>query len=589
MKKSVLLISILVLFLFPVIAAQLNNTQVTNGFACLNTKIGDCSALSIGEQIFTSLADGKCTSLIAGSSNNGCWPSNSCDIKTTAQAVLALQNSGLSTSQSLSWLTSQETKTSDINWFMQINTNSNASCTVSYSGGTPTITINPDRTLSITSDNCLSVSPSGDWLSISPNCFGTPFTITCNQAFTTTNLYQRQNYPTIYVSSSSNSASSGGKVTDVVNSSCFGSGNSCNYEATLWASLALNSVGASTSSFLPYLTAEASDTTNQQYLPYSFLYALTSSSDYLNTLLSEQKTVNTGGNTQNYWDQSSPYGPYYDTALALLPLESQNPQEKSNAIDWLMNTQGSDGCWDSILDTAFVLYSLSGSTVQHTSTIDCISAGNYCIAGVVNCQQAGGTVIQGDSCTNTLSVCCTKNVIAPLCASQNGVFCTSGQSCSGQIESASDTISGKTCCVGGSCSNPVLTQSACESSGGSCQSSCNNNQQSLSQTCALTSEVCCITQQGSNTIWIWILLILIVLVLIGILFRKKLRVLWFRIKSKFTKGGGKPQPGYQPRPPFPPRPPMSFQRRPLPPQPPRQQQKPSEINDVLKKLKEIGK
>lgn len=586
MKKSVLLIIILALFLFPLVSSQLNNTQVTNGFSCLNTQVGDCTALSIGEQIFTSLADGKCTSLIAGSSNNGCWPSGSCDIKTTAQAVLALQNSGLSTSQSLTWLTSQELPTSDINWFMQINTNSNASCTISYSGDTPTVTINSDKTLSITSDNCLSVSPSGDWLSVSPNCFGTPFTVTCNQAFTTTNLYQRQNYPTIYVSSSSNSASSGSKITDTVNSSCFGSGT-CNYEATLWASLALNSLGQSISSFLPYLTAEASDTANQQYLPYSFLYALTSSSDYLNTLLSEQVTVNTGGNTQNYWDQGSSYGPYYDTALALLPLQSQNPQEKSNAIDWLMSTQGSNGCWDSILDTAFILYSLSGSTVQHTSTIDCISSEDYCISGV-NCQQVGGNVLQGYNCAGTINVCCSKNIVTPQCAAQNGVFCTSGQTCSGQIESASDTISGNSCCVSGSCTNAALTSSACALAGGICQNTCNNNQQASGEACALSSEICCKTSQGSNTAWIWILLILIVLVLIGILFRKKLRVLWFRIKSKFTKGGGKPQP-YQPRPPFPPRPPMNFQRRPMPPQPQRQQQKPSEINDVLKKLKEIGK
>lgn len=578
MKKDVLFVILLALFLLPVIAAQVNDTQVNNGFACLNSKVGDCTSLSINEQIFSSLADGECTSLIAGSSNNGCWPAGSCDIKTTAQAVLALHNSGLSTSASESWLASQELSTPDISWFLQINTNTNSTCTVSYSGGTPNVNINSDKSINIDSNNCLSVSSNGDWLSVSPACYGTTFTIQCNQPFTTTNLYQRQNFPTIYVSSSSNSASSSGKIKDTINSSCFGFGGTCNYEATLWASLALNSLGTDISSFVPYLTAEASDTANQQFLPYSFLYSLTSSSDYLNTLLSEQKTVD----GQNYWDQGSSYGPYYDTALALLPIQSQTPQEKSDALDWLMSTQGSDGCWDSLLDTAFILYSISGSTVQRTSTVDCVSSGDYCISGV-NCQQVGGTVAQGYTCTNTLNVCCTKNIVVPNCASQNGQSCTSSQTCQGTPTSASDST---TCCIG-TCTAAVLSPSACELSSGACQSSCNSGQQQTSDSCTLASEVCC-KQATSSTLWIWILLILIVLVLIGILFRKKLRVLWFRIKSKFTKGGKTPSgPGY-PRPPYPPRPPMTFQRRPLPPLQP-QRQKPSEINDVLKKLKEIGK
>jgi len=124
--------------------------------------------------------------------------------------------------------------------------------------------------------------------------------------------------------------------------------------------------------------------------------------------------------------------------------------------------------------------------------------------------------------------------------------------------------------------------------GGACQSTCNSNQQASSEACALSSELCCKIKQGSSTIWIWILAALILVTLIGIVSRKKLSVLWFRVKSKFKKGGNKAPsgPGY-PRPPFPPRPPMTFQRRPYPPQP--QRQKPSEINDVLKKLREIGK
>ena len=358
MKKSVMIIIFLILILFPIISAQANQTQLNNGFACLSSQVGDCSAASIGEQIFTSLADGKCVSNIVGSeSTAGCWPTNSCDIKTTAQAVLALHNAGQSTSTSQAWLATQILKTPNLNWYMQINTNSNSQCTITYTGTPYTITLNADKSISANGNgagSCLSIA--SNWLLVSPSCYGTQFQISCNQSFTQTNLYQRQNYPTIYVSSSSHSAPSGGKVFDTINSSCFGSGNTCNFEASLWASIALDSIGVDISPFLPYLTVMATDSTTQQYLPYSFLYALTNSSDYLNTLLAQQKTVD----NQNYWDAGSNYGAYYDTALALLPLQSQNPSEKQNAVDWLMSNQGSDGCWnsDSIPDTAFILFSL---------------------------------------------------------------------------------------------------------------------------------------------------------------------------------------------------------------------------------------
>jgi hypothetical protein len=595
MKKSVLFIILLVaIFLFPFITAQTNATQINSGFTCLNNKIGDCSALSLSEQIFSSLADGKCTSLISGGSSNGCWPTGSCDIKTTAQAILALQNSGVSTSNSLAWLTSQEITSPDVSWFMQINTNSNSSssCTVSYAGSSYPITINSNKAIANGAGSCLSVSPNGYWFSISPNCYGNQFTISCNQSFATTNLYQRQNYPTIYVSSSSNSASSGGQVVDNITSKCFGSGGTCNLEATLWASLALTSAGQSVSSFMPYLTVMSNDPSNQQFLPYAFLYALTSSSDYMSALLSEQKTVN----GQTYWDQGSAYGPYYDTALALLPLQSQSQtsQGQTNAIDWLVNTQGSDGCWnsDNILDTAFILYAISGSRAQNIST-SCTTSGYYCSSGL-SCTQNGGNVLSNYNCPGT-NICCSKQPPVPNCASQGGQVCNLNQSCSGNPTSASDVngTSG-TCCIGSCGPSAVLTPSNCDISGGVCRSACLSGEQPSSQTCALSTEVCCVQPPSSGTVWIWILAVLIILLLLGIIFRKKLRVLWFRIKSKFKKGGGgKPQSGMPPRPSFFPGPPMNFQRRPIPPQPQRPiqrpRQRPSEVNDVLKKLKEISK
>ena len=100
MKKSVLIIFsvILILSIFPLIFADFtNSTQITNGFSCLDNQTADCSSLSAQEQIFTSLSSGQCTPWIDNSSNDGCFPSDSCNIATTAQAILALKNGGLST------------------------------------------------------------------------------------------------------------------------------------------------------------------------------------------------------------------------------------------------------------------------------------------------------------------------------------------------------------------------------------------------------------------------------------------------------------------------------------------------------------
>ena len=195
----------------------------------------------------------------------------------------------------------------------------------------------------------------------------------------------------------------------------------------------------------------------------------------------------------------------------------------------------------------------------------------------LNCNTTGGSVLQGYSCAVPL-ICCSQQYTPPSCAAQNGMSCTSGQTCSNPTQ-ASDT---SLCCLT-NCTSQSLTLGTCEPAGGLCKNSCSSSEYiSSSQTCAQSGQVCCMENTNSFGIWLWILIPLILLVLLGIIFRKKLRVLWFRIKSG---SGGKAQPLYGPRPPFPPRPPMMPQRRPIPPQ----RSQSSEVNDVLKKLKEIGK
>lgn len=594
MKKSVLFLFIIAGILFlslSVISADLNSTQINNGFACLSNLTTSCSSLSIGEQIFTSLATGQCTSSVSSSSSNGCYPSGSCNVKTTAQAILALHTSGISTANSVSWLLSQQHPTSDLNWFMQVNANSNTSCTISYSGLSYTAGINPDNTLSNGAGNCLTVSQNGYWLAVAPSCYNTTFSISCSQQFTTTNLYQRQGYPTIYVSGVSNSASSGGKVTDTVGSYCFGT-SGCDYEGSLWSSLVLDSLGYDVSSYLPYLTTHAADSSNQKYLPYSFLYALTSSGSDLQTLLSQQTTVN----GQSYWQVSG--DPYYDTALGLLPLQSQTSAQQASAENWLLNSSGADGCWNNnnVLDTAFILYSLAGSRAQPiAATSDCIGAGYYCASGI-SCNQAGGSILSQYICSGT-NICCSKQLPLQTCSQQGGIICSSSQTCgaNGQTVSASDTSNSQRCCVGGACTSQSIGQSNCELAGGTCQSSpCSGNEQISSNICSLSTDYCCVPNPPSSSIlWIIILSVLIILTALAIIFRKKLKMWWIKFKSKFKKGGSANALQPRPRgpPPFPPRPTMNFQRRPqqFPPLRSPVPKSSPEVNDVLKKLKEIGK
>jgi hypothetical protein len=102
-------------------------------------------------------------------------------------------------------------------------------------------------------------------------------------------------------------------------------------------------------------------------------------------------------------------------------------------------------------------------------------------------------------------------------------------------------------------------------------------------------------KKKTNFTWIIILLaVLIILAVLGIIFRAKLREFFMRFKSKFKGGKGKSSGGKPPTTP----PSMSVYpgavpRRIIPNQGPRtpvrQPAKKTEFDDILKKLKEIGK
>ncbi len=596
-KKRIFLLGFLLLLIFiaPILLAAENDTEqskVDLAYNCLNAKITDkCDTLSYEEKIFSLLATGKCKDeLLADEVNNECFPKSGCKIKTTAQSILALNKAGESTTNEEAWLLSQNKTPTDLNWYLEIDSSEATICSITYSGNQYAVSIGEDRKIS-GSAGCLSLAEGGYWLEISQKCYNNEFDISCNKPFITSLLFKKKDSSKIYVSADSNSASAEGTTTEKINSYCFTQSNSCDYEGSLWAALVLDYLGYDVSSYMPYLVTMTEG--NLRYLPESFLYILTGDTDYRTQLLAEQSL--------NYWDVSG--DKFYDTALALYSFQYEDSTEKTNSMNWLLNVQDKQGCWQgNIRDTAFILYSvwpkISGSEGNIETSDDCeLNAGGYCMSSA-NCEDAGGSELYSYSAScSGLNICCDSEETLETCDEMNGVVCPSGQACSTSTTGAFDTSE---CCLG-YCSE-ISTVTECENYGGACRSSCFDGEEETSDSCDY-SDVCCVQKTTPEPAtksywWIWVLLILIVLVLTAIIFRDKLRHYWFRFFHSKPKGPPPRRPlmpfGMPPRTQrrlVPRRPLPSSSETPLRRTPPQKPQKKSspELDDVLKKLKDIGK
>jgi len=587
-SRGLLFLCLFLVLSLSFISAQTGNeteqAKVNKAYQCLTDKVsGKCSSLSSEEKVFSALATGNCKSDLPGDSK---FKTN---VKYTAQSVLAMD----SHSDGESWLLSQNTTPTELVWFLEIESPGATSCSIQYSGQSYTVNIDEDKKLSSNAGSCLVLAQDNYWLRVSPSCYGTEFSVSCNQNFLTTLLFKKSTSSTIHVSEKTSSAASGGTAKEKVESYCFSQGTSCDYEASLWASLVLDSRGKSISSYLPYLITLADE--NQRFLPEAFLYALTANTEQKVSLLSKQKS-------SQWWQESG--DKFYDTALALYPLQSETPQEKTNAKTWLLGSQDANGCWENnIRNTGFILASVwpkkvSGGT---TDLPDCENTGYYCTPSASACE---GEVLAEFDCPGSLQKCCTTPVVIQTCSEQGGDPCSSNEICAGGTSvDASDLRTGEICCVGGSCS-PAQEASDCELNSGICRAGgcADNEQESSSYSCNLAGDICC-TQKtdGKSYWWIWVLLILITLLVFGIIFRNRLKALWFRMR------GGKSSQGHLPRPPhyppyFPPghqRPMMRApERRILLPTTQSPLRRPiakiksgaeKELDDVLKKLKDMSK
>jgi hypothetical protein len=599
-------------------ATESNQTTSKNkidaGYQCLVGKVENkCSSLTLEEQIFSLLAlshdrdiKEECAeSIIASSSNDGeCWPSNNCNIKTTAQAILALSEAGEDTSKAEDWLLSRNSTSSDLTWFLEIDSNSATSCTIEYEGQSYSISIGEDKKISSDAGTCLSRSSGNYWLRVSPNCYEDNFKISCNQGFLTTLLYQKQGSSQIYVSSDVMSASAEGSVEEKITALCFSSsGSQCDYEGSLWAAYVLDK-DYDISSFRPYITALSEE--NEQFLPEAFIYALTGNTDSYNILIGKQLF-------NQYWDVSGEK--LYDTPLALLLLGSVGSKEAANAREYLLDVQDSNGCWkNNIRDTSFILYSgwpkFSSTGVPPVLDREpCVDQGFYCMFAFDCLDAAGDDLSDNYQCVGS-QVCCSKPPIKGTCADEGGVKCSLDEQCvngndiSGLV---SDVSSGEICCSG-TCQEFVANE--CAQNVGICKTFCDNDEDESFYSCPISSDTCCLksaapVDEGGPNIWIIILLvILIILVIIAILFRDRIRSYYYKYKSRktVTRTGPGPSsnvPGGRP-PGYPPRLPPGYPSRPIPrrilPQSSRiQPSRPSnnktdkELDETLNKLKNMGK
>ena len=571
MRKIGVFIFVL-LTIFPLVIAQ--ETEANNAVACIEKIVQDktCDILSLEEKTFSLLALQKCESELLSSSNNyECWPKSSCSIKQTAQSIFALDSVGTSTNPAKTWLLSKTKIPSDMQWYLQIDSNEPTSCTISYSGNSYSVTINEDKTINTHAGDCLRLAQDDYWLRIPSNCYNQEFEISCDNSFKTSTIFKKTSSPIFYISEETTSGSSGSKVTKKINSKCFSLSETCDYEGTLWATLALQKLGEGTSDYVPYLITSADS--NSKYLPESFLTMLAGDS-YYDELLAKQIS-------KQYWDASG--DKFYDTALAFLALQSKTSEEKTSSINWILDNQESDGCWDNFRNTAFIIYSL---WPIKASTDTCDSSGGYCMPEV-DCE---GNVLSA-TCSG-IQVCCSKPAQLETCSVMGGKICSSDEICSGTKVTASNT---NDCCTGSCKSTSSTTEkSECELKGGTCSSFCGSSEEEKNYECLVFGDVCCFSKSSSNYWYLWVLGILIILTLIAIFFRDKLKFYWIRFISKFGKSS-KP-PSEFPTSPSEPRRIGGIPRRRIipgsssrPPSKPIPQKPRTELDEVLKKLKDIGK
>jgi hypothetical protein len=558
MEKRFLGIILVIVVLFSMfVLAQDNESEgevsnldgIEKGYACLEKQIDVKGGFSLQEAVFGVLALGREKKLLdvideEKNTREECWPRNGCKVKDTAQVMLAYERIGRDVSGIKDWLLSKEIDAKDLVWYLEVDiTNHDASeCSLNVDGRSSNFKVNDDMTLTGNVGSCFDISFGGFWLKFRDRCLDQDVEVSCDKDFITALVYQKKSGGTVFVSSNTESGVSGGTTSAKINSKCFAdsSRGSCDYEGTLWATVALSRADVETRPFIPYLLALAD--INQKYLPNAFVYILTSGEDQYSNLIGQQKQG-------QYWDVvGSPYNRFYDTSVALLALTGSGSGEVGSSQDYLLDVQTKEGCWNNnnVRDTGFVLWSAWPRTVGGGDPIGggeslCIEIGNHCEL-FNDCLSAGGEILDNFACPNFRDVCCSVAVFDASCNEKGGIVCSANQDCDGSVEPSGDG----SCCVRGACIDrqPI---NECAIIGGKCFPSCTAEETESNSKCPTLGEICCvdsgeIPEPPSEGIpwWVWLLVVLIILVVVAIIFRGKIQMWMHRNRRGRGKPGGRP-------------------------------------------------
>lgn len=592
MKKSVIILLSVLLLILPIINAQENptneiETEIEKAFSCLESKVGeDCKNINDVEELaLTILAtpnDVLYESCVNKLSNKIKTDNSLGTIKETALGILALNHAGKDTKELENWLISKEKNPLEIEWFLQVDSNKQTTCNITYDTKdyfSFNMSENKRITPLGTRGDCFSLDRNF-WLNIKPGCYNNKtFTVSCYDDFYTNLFYQQIDNPErIFVSDNTISSPAYNRINLLVESRCFAPSqrSSCKFEENVWTTYALLKTGHSIEKYMPYIYAMGETDENQRYLPDAFIYLLNfDAQNYADNLISIQRS-------EGHWNiPNTPYNNIYDTALALLSLGVSTDEKTKKAKDWLVYTQqNSDGCWrNNVKDTAFVLWAIErreGKTIAG-DVIRCEEMGYTCTSSN-NCADTG--IEGGYYCDRSGAICCSE--LKRCTEISNGKVCEGDEICSGTTIKSKDT---ETCCLSECVEEEELND--CEEQGGSCYSSaCGPNYISLNFSCESQTKSCCKyspkeKKEDKDNSWVMFLilgLVIFLVIVLIIIFREKLKALFFKLKNNkkgggnnngFNSGGGMPPRGpgnippqrYQ-------RSQMPMRRPPLPPQRP---------------------
>jgi hypothetical protein len=592
----ILVLTILLLSMNFIFAA--NNTAESS-YSCLKSQLGtNCgntqntqtAAFNLLAMSSDSKIQSNCKNVLNSNKNDNCFAdvssSDSCTIKSTALAIIALRNVGEKANSAVDWLIDRKKATTDLTWYLEIDSLNSTDCTVNGAS----FSIGDNKKISGSDPSGLVKAYNDYWFQILDPSIN--FTISCDNNFVTTLIYQKKNANKFYVSAQTHFAAASDSTNEKVESYCFTTSDTCDYEGSLWATLALQKAGEDTSPYIPYIIAMADETDNQKYLSYAFLYMLNHADDSYHTSL---KNLQKQG---KYWDESG--NKFYDTAIALLALQSAKEDSLVSSTKSYLLTQTQDsGCWPS--DTAFLLYSgwTKAPVISGSSTSNCEGFENYRCVSSSECEGISSTIDM--YCPGT-AVCCKNTTKLQSCSAKGGIICDSNQECTENTVIAGDTHE---CCMGSCKTIQTAADSECEKQYYSCKSSCSSGEAEkigFSDSCP-SGTICCAAAASSPSFfssWTFIILliVLILLLALAIIFRDKLKIWIFKMKSNFKSKPGptpttrpsSPPPSYRPI--YAPR-----QRQIIPRQ--QQQTRPSprparpnndkEFEETMKKLRDMSK